>query len=769
MRKPSGRRHQVREQRVRESREERLELLQRLLTWPAFLCAGFVICVSLLAVTAEPTLKYAPGQRIDQPVYARVSFTVADPKQTEANRRAARAGIPSYYRRSAAAVTADRIRADLMRFYQLGADAGTPEAFAAALAPLNWQADADAYGQIRRLAGQPEDSGRAQFQRWVNALPMEGEFVVRGHLAEPRDPPSTADHILLVDADAAPTPIPLTHIVRQENERAVRGSTSDLAKHFPYELRSVVEQIIGQTLRTEPTLVYDADRTLAAMQQAESGVPEATITYEQSKPFVTPSVLGSDQVALLKAHHAAYLAFLSGEGMDAEKLRLERRLQQIGLCAVMTALSLGLLIYMRSNHPRLFENRNQLIRLLGLILVTLVAVRIIHTQWPNLATLVMIPVFFTASVLPIIHPRRFAIGVSCILVVIVSALVDGDQALFLTMLVGAAVSTYQLDEIRSRTKLIRAGAVTAAVTAAIAASTRFIDSHDPGLVIPYALWSGACALGAAFVLSGVLPFVESVFRVATALTLQEWRDPTRTLLQRLAEEASGTYNHSLVLGNLAQAACERIGGNGLLAQVGALYHDIGKVLKVDYFTENQTGAINRHERLAPSMSLLIILAHVKDGLEMAREYKLPRVLHQFIAEHHGTTVVRFFHHMASEKQPRIASGRHDREVSEAEFRYPGPKPQSRESAVVMICDGVEGAVRALSDPTPGRIEGVVHQILSDRLRDGQFDECDITLRELHLVEESLVKNLCGIYHGRVPYPKPKDTAEEPPQAVRAGV
>lgn len=769
IRKQSTRRHQVREQRVRESREEQLEFLQRLLTLPALICAGFVVGVSLLAVTAEPTVNYVPGQRMDQPAYARVSFAVTDPKQSEVNRRAARAATASYFKRNATGVSVDRIRADLMRLYQMGAAAADFESFIAALEPMKLKADADAHAHIRRLAGMEGDAGRSHFQSLADALPLEDEFVARGLLTEKRDPPTTADYLLLEEGKDKPQRIPFTQVASQENEKAVRGVALSLADRFPQGLRSTVAQLVEQTLRAEPTIVFDADGTLAAMQQAEQAVSEATVTHEAGKPFIAPSVLGSEQVALLKAHHTAYLSFLEGEGTDAESLRLERRLQRIGLCAVMTALSVGLLIYMRSNHPRLFSNHKHLLRLLVFVLGTLLAARVIHGQWPHLPMLVLIPVLFAASVLPIVHPRRFAIGVSCILVVIVAALIEADQALFLTMLLGSAVSTYQLNEIRSRTKLIRAGAVTAIVTAGMAASTRFIDAHDPSFVVPYALWSGACALLAAFLLSGVLPFVESIFRVASSLTLLEWRDPTRQLLQRLAEEAPGTYNHSLVLGNLAQAACERIGCNGLLAQVGALYHDIGKVLKADYFTENQSGTINRHDRLSPSMSLLIILAHVKDGLEMAREYKLPRVLHQFIAEHHGTTVVRFFHHMASEKQPRIASGRHDREVSEAEFRYPGPKPQSRESAVVMICDGVEGAVRALPDPAPGRIEGVVHQIMTDRLHDGQFDECDITLRELHQVEDSLVKNLCGIYHGRVAYPKSRELTEEPREAVRVGV
>ena len=183
-------------------------------------------------------------------------------------------------------------------------------------------------------------------------------------------------------------------------------------------------------------------------------------------------------------------------------------------------------------------------------------------------------------------------------------------------------------------------------------------------------------------------------------------------MQRLAREAPGTYSHSLRVGDLAEGACSAIGADGLLAQVGALYHDIGKIHKASYFAENQEASINRHDNLAPTMSLLIITGHVKDGVEMAKEYKLPRALHSFIEEHHGTRVVRYFHHIASEKQPRIASGKHDREVPESVFRYPGPKPRSKETAILMLCDGTEGAVAE---------KGIFQRILAmGRQARGQF-------------------------------------------------
>jgi membrane-associated HD superfamily phosphohydrolase len=187
--------------------------------------------------------------------------------------------------------------------------------------------------------------------------------------------------------------------------------------------------------------------------------------------------------------------------------------------------------------------------------------------------------------------------------------------------------------------------------------------------------------------------------------------------------------------------------------------------KPNYFVENQRARINAHENLAPTMSLLVILAHVKDGLALAREHGLPPVLHQFIAEHHGTTVVKYFHSIAAQRA--AADGLDEREVSETEFRYPGPKPRSRESAILMLCDGVEGAVRALQEPTPGRIETVVHEIVMARLMDGQLDDCDFTLKELSRVEQSLVKSLCAIHHGRIAYPKSSVSEKKIPMPARS--
>jgi putative nucleotidyltransferase with HDIG domain len=215
-------------------------------------------------------------------------------------------------------------------------------------------------------------------------------------------------------------------------------------------------------------------------------------------------------------------------------------------------------------------------------------------------------------------------------------------------------------------------------------------------------------------------------------------------------EAPGTYSHSLQVATLAEAAAEAIGANSLLCRVGSYYHDVGKINKADYFIENQLDGRNRHINLSPSVSLLIIIGHVKDGIEMAKEYNLPNAIVPFIQQHHGTTLVEYFYHQACTRQSqREPDGP---TIADHEYRYPGPKPRSKEVAIVMLADAVESACRAMSEPTASRVETLVHELALKRLLDGQFDECDLTIRELELVERSMVKTLLGIYHGRIAYP-----------------
>lgn len=751
-------------------------LVHQIFSWSTAIGLLLIVGSVTIALAIDEGLDYAVGQRISQPVYAKVAFQVPNPKRTVTDREAAQAKVPSRYVVNDPALTAGRIRADLMRLYQIASEKTTYEDYAQAVEAIKGVPDQSGFERFRELVDRGPDALR-QFQELVDKLPLEDQYIVSELAREDRVPPTTENFILLhsrgEEGSKKPLEVRYDELESQKSKKAMEGvarHVSRAALGSDFRLRQTIENVVIEAFREHPTILYDKERTAAAMKQAADSTPEAMTSFEADKPFIHPGLLDAEEYELLRAHKSAYERFLRDDHtVLADQLRQEQFSKRMGLCVVVVVIALGLLAYIRMYEPRLLTSFGRGLRLVALILVTLAIARVLEMNWPQYPELALVPCVAACGTMAIAFPRRFAIGVMCFVAVLLRTMLDTHLSVLLILFAGIVTVIWQLDEIRSRTKLLITGLTTGIVTSFMAAAVSLWDGQNLDFLVRHAAWAGGSAVLGAFILQGLLPFLERAFRVATSLTLLEWRDPTRPLLQLLAREAPGTYNHSLVLGTLAEAACERIGANGLLAQVGALYHDIGKIHRAAYFTENQEGRISRHENLAPTMSLLIILGHVKDGLELARQYRLPPVLHQFIAEHHGTTLVRYFHHRAVENQPRVATGRHDRDVAEADFRYEGPKPQTRESAVLMLCDAVEGAVRALNETTVGRIESTVHQITVERLNDGQFDDCAITMRDIRLVEDSLVKTLCGIHHGRVAYPKARKDDEPLHQAVGTGV
>lgn len=242
---------------------------------------------------------------------------------------------------------------------------------------------------------------------------------------------------------------------------------------------------------------------------------------------------------------------------------------------------------------------------------------------------------------------------------------------------------------------------------------------------------------------GILPFLESVFSILSDMKLVELSNPNHPLLKKILMETPGTYHHSVMVANLADAACESVGANGLLARVGSYYHDIGKTVRPNYFIENQHSGVNPHDSLTPEESKSIIIAHATDGARILREYKMPKEIVDIAEQHHGTSFLQFFYHKAKEQNP---------DVTEDEFRYPGPKPQTKEIAIIMIADSAEAAVRSMKEPTPEKIAKLVHSIIQGKLNDGQFDACSISVRELKKVEAVICETLNGMFHNRIEYP-----------------
>jgi len=314
---------------------------------------------------------------------------------------------------------------------------------------------------------------------------------------------------------------------------------------------------------------------------------------------------------------------------------------------------------------------------------------------------------------------------------------------------------FSLREVRTRMKLLEVGALTAVVVLVTTASLSFLSGESEWVKILTDVGYNATAVFlAALLIQSLLPVIERIFGIATSMTLLDYSDASQPLLKRLAMDAPGTFSHSLLVGSIAESAAESIGCNGLLCRVGSYYHDIGKLNKPHYFTENELGSHSRHKELSPAMSQLIIIGHVKDGIEMAKEYGLPAVLRQFIETHHGKTLVEYFYHEAK-KQQDSKNGRSG-SPSESEFRYEGPKPRTKEAAIVMLSDSVEGALRSMPELTPKKVETLVHNMAMKRLQDGQFDECDLSLRDLSQIEASISKTLAAHYHSRIAYPQPPD-------------
>lgn len=273
-------------------------------------------------------------------------------------------------------------------------------------------------------------------------------------------------------------------------------------------------------------------------------------------------------------------------------------------------------------------------------------------------------------------------------------------------------------------------------------------------------WAALSAAVNAILAMGVLPVLEWFTGITTDQTLLEWADPNRPLLGRLSREAPGTYAHTIGVANLAEAAANAIGGNGLLCRVGTYYHDVGKVVRPAYFIENQPGGRNPHARISPATSAAIIREHVTEGLKLAKEHGVPEVLLQFIAEHHGTQRIGFFYDNAMED---LEQGAGPPDLSD--FTYPGPRPGSTETAILMMADSLESATRALQDPTPERIRDLVESIVESKIKDGQLDDSPLTQREIAVLKEEFIKMLAGMYHTRIDYPQTRHLTEAPPAAI----
>jgi putative nucleotidyltransferase with HDIG domain len=355
----------------------------------------------------------------------------------------------------------------------------------------------------------------------------------------------------------------------------------------------------------------------------------------------------------------------------------------------------------------------------------------------------------------IIEPR-FAMLMGIVLSLASNIVAGNDLRFLIVCLVGATAGVFGIVHLQQRSSLMRAG-IGVSVSSLLTIGALGLADGSPINVnlLEQQFWGILNGVVSAVVTMGSLPFFEGLFGIITPVKLIELSNPNHPLLKKLLVEAPGTYHHSILVGNLAEAATEAVGGNSLLARVGAYYHDVGKTRRPYFFIENQMGGDNPHDKTTPTLSTLIITAHVRDGVEMAKEQGIPERIIEFIREHHGDTLVSYFFTRATEGGSRT-------EYAEQDFRYEGPRPTSKETAIVMLADSVEAAVRSMGILAASRIETAVRKIIRDKLNDHQLDKCDLTLGDLDVIAQVFTSVLTGIFHPRIEYP------EEKPEKPKAG-
>lgn len=340
--------------------------------------------------------------------------------------------------------------------------------------------------------------------------------------------------------------------------------------------------------------------------------------------------------------------------------------------------------------------------------------------------------------------------------VLVGFLFGNSLLMAIYVLTGSLVGAHGVRHCQQRTTLYRAGLWIGLTNMALIIGIQLMTGRDFDLQLLWKLGFGFFGgVTCAVIVNGTVPLVESFFKYTTDIKLLELANMNAPILRQLMIEAPGTYHHSILVGNLAEAAAEAVNANPLLTRVAAYYHDIGKIKKPLYFIENSGGQRNKHDKLAPSMSALILTSHVKDGVDLAREHKLGSELVDIIQQHHGTALIKFFYDRArNQADPGV------QQVDKRDYRYHGPKPQTREAALIMLADAVEAASRTLTDPTSARIQGMVQKLINNIFIDGQLNECDLTLKDLNLIAKSFNRILSGSFHHRVDYPEPVHIVRE---------
>ncbi|AEG59425.1 HDIG domain-containing metalloprotein [Desulforamulus ruminis] len=516
------------------------------------------------------------------------------------------------------------------------------------------------------------------------------------------------------------------------------------ARQFQEPYKALGQALVKHSLRANA--FFDEEKYHMLQQEAAESVPPVRVNIQFRERIITQGDVVTEE----------HIAKLQALGLS----RPEHTFNTLFGTGLLVALLMAVtLLYTYIHQKSIYQNISYL-NLIGIIVVivlfvsrSIMAINI--SQWPELGALLgyVAPLAAAGMLITILLESRLALLVVMNLALLLGVM-SGNQFDFgLVAFVGGVSGVFSVSKLSQRGDLVRAGIYVGIANVVIIAIAGLLSGLPWYLLITSALALGiANGLLSSILTNGALPYLETSFGITSTVRLLELSNPNNPLLKQLMTDAPGSYHHSILVGNLAEAAAEVVGAEPLVVRVGAYYHDIGKIKRPFFFIENQLGGDNPHDKIAPSLSTLILTSHVKDGVELAREHKLPQPIIDIIEQHHGQSLVSYFYHKALE-------GDRNETINEEDFRYEGPKPRTKEAAIVMLADNIEAAVRSLQNPTAGRVEGLVRKIIKDRLMDGQLDECNLTFKDLDAIANSFVRVLSGIFHTRIEYPDMKQEME----------
>ena len=477
----------------------------------------------------------------------------------------------------------------------------------------------------------------------------------------------------------------------------------------------------------EPNFFYDKEKTDELIKETLKQVP--------------PVMIKKNQIVVSE-----------GEPVTAHQLEL---LGTLGLLsdsasALYIYIALGVLViivmylqygYIHKYYPAINKEFSKIVMISILNVFPVILARLFGMMSNYIIPLACMPMLIT-----LLLTYKISLVFSMLNVILIGGAVGFNPNIIILAILNVVLGGTLLRKMQQRNDILYSSITVAVLSSILTFSVGTLTTNNFMEILADSTFAAAGAILSGILTIGVLPFFESTFDIVTNAKLLELSNPNNPLLKKLLMEAPGTYHHSILVANLAELAAEQVGGNPLLARIGAYYHDVGKTKRPYVFRENQFGKKNPHDRLKPEVSSKIIISHVKDGSELAKEYNLPKTIHDFIVTHHGETLVKYFYLTVKN------NSENPEEVKEEDFKYPGPKPMSKEQGIVMLADSTEAAVRSINEPTEEKIEKMVNNIIDDKLASGQLDNCDLTLRDISKIKKCFLKALNGIHHERIEYP-----------------